>query len=154
MSELWTDKWKPKNISEIVGHKYQIKKLKEWLIKLKSLKSQAIIISGNHGIGKTLTTKLVLEESNYYPKIIYPNEIKDHRLSNNFDDYYNHKNSIHSKMKINSSSNIDKSKIALIFDDTETITLTSEKKYIINIFKENNKNKSLDMKAEAGKKTA
>ena len=145
MSELWTDKWKPKNISEIVGHKYQIKKLKEWLTKLKSLKSQAIVISGNHGIGKTLTTKLVLEEFNYYPKIIYPNEIKDHRLSNDFEDYYNHKNSIHSKMKINSSSNIDKSKIALIFDDTETITLTSEKKYIINIFKENNKNKSFPL---------
>ena len=142
MTELWTDKWKPSNISEIVGHKSQIKKIKEWLKNIKSLKSQTLIISGNHGIGKTLTVKLILEEFNYYPKIIYPNEIKEHRLLDDFEDFYNHKNSIYSKMKTN---NKHKSNIALIFDDTENISLTSEKKYIINIFKENNKHKSFPL---------
>ena len=32
-----------------------------------------------------------------------------------------------------------KKKIALIFDETENITLTSERKYIMDIFKQNNK---------------
>ena len=36
-------------------------------------------------------------------------------------------------------------KIALIFNESETISLTSEKKYILNIFKENNKKKSFPL---------
>lgn len=141
MSELWINKWKPKNLDEIIGHKFQIKRISEWLNNLNNLKTQSLIISGKHGIGKRLVIKLILEKFGYTPIIINPNEIKDYRSCNNFEDYYNYTNSIFLKMNISKKNN----KIALIFNESETITLTSEKKYILNIFKENNKKKSFPL---------
>jgi replication factor C subunit 1 len=134
-NDLWINKYKPTNVSEIVGNTTQILEFKKWITKI-SNKNYGIIISGNQGIGKTLTIKLILKELGYIIRIIYPNEIKDHRIYDGFDDYYNFINSIYSKI-----CNNENNKIALIFDETENITLTSEKKYIMDIYKENNKNK-------------
>jgi len=139
MDDLWINKLRPKKIKNIIGHKYQIKKINEWLKKLSNQKIQALIISGNHGIGKTLTIQLVLEQNNYKVIIINPHEIKNYRISNNFFDYYNHNNSINNKMNINIK------KIAIIFNETETISLTSEKKYLFEIFKMNNKFKAFPL---------
>ena len=138
MNKLWVNKYRPKYLNEVIGHKEQIKQIKQWIINLNSSKNQAIIISGIHGIGKSLTVKLIFEELNYLIRIIYPNEIKDHRIFDDFNDYYNHKNSIHSKINF---KNDNKKQLVLIFEETENITLTSEKKYIMDIFKENNKKK-------------
>ncbi len=138
MDKLWVNKYRPKYLNEVIGHKEQIDKIKKWILNLNSNKNQAIIISGIHGIGKSLTVKLIFEELNYLIRIIYPNEIKDHRIFDDFNDYYNHKNSIHSKINF---KNENKKQLVLIFEETENITLTSEKKYIMDIFKENNKKK-------------
>lgn len=125
MESLWINKYRPKELSEIIGHKNQINKFKEWLdnIKLKS-KNNAIIISGNHGIGKTLAIRLILEKAGYLVRIINPNEIKEFRNLDDFDEYYNQNNSILSKLNFYKDKN---NKIALIFDETENISLTSEK---------------------------
>lgn len=141
-NNLWINKYKPTNINEIVGNSNQIDCFKNWIYNLSNNKNQGIIISGNQGLGKTLVIKLVLEELGYIPRIINPNEIKDHRILDDFNDYYNFDNSIYTK--INFSKNKNK-KIALIFDETENITLTSEKKYIIDIYKDNNKYKSFPL---------
>jgi replication factor C subunit 1 len=138
MDKLWVNKYRPKFLDEVIGHKTQINKIRSWILNLPNTKSQAIIISGIHGIGKSLTVKLIFDELNYLIRTIHPNEIKDHRIFDDFNDYYNHQNSIHSKI---SFSNINKKNIVLIFEETENITLTSEKKYIMDIFKENNKKK-------------
>jgi DNA polymerase III delta prime subunit len=140
--DLWINKYKPNKITEIIGNNIQINKFKHWLENLGSTKYQGIIISGNQGLGKTLTIKLILENLGYIVKIINPNEIKDHRIYDNFDDYYNFNNSIYSKIHFNNNKN---NKIALIFDETENITLTSEKKYILDIYKENNKLKKFPL---------
>jgi len=142
MENLWVNKYKSKTLSDIIGHKTPITKIKNWLLNINNLKSRAIIISGVHGIGKSLTVKLLLNELNYLSRIIYPNEIKDHRILDDFNDYYNHTNSIYSK--INFSDN-KKKNLVLIFEETENITLTSEKKYIMDIFKENNKLKAFPL---------
>lgn len=139
MNSLWINKYRPKKLKNIIGHKNQIKKIKNWLSKFDEHKVKSLIISGNHGIGKTITLKLILEELNYKIKIIFPNEIKTLRSDNNFFDYHNYKNSVNNKMNINNKTN---DKFIIIFVETETITLTSEKKYIFNIYKENNKLKS------------
>jgi replication factor C subunit 1 len=138
MNKLWVNKYRPKYLNEVIGHKEQITQIKQWITNLNSNKNQAIIISGIHGIGKSLTVKLIFEELNYLIRIIYPNEIKDHRIFDDFNDYYNHRNSIHSKINF---KNDNKKQLVLIFEETENITLTSEKKYIMDIFKENNKKK-------------
>ena len=140
MYDLWINKYKPKNLNEIIGNLEQIKSFKKWLGNIS--KNNAIIISGNQGLGKTLTIKLILEENNYMVRIINPNEIKDHRIYDDFNDYYNFINSIYSKINLNTNNS---KKIALIFDETENITLTSERKYIMDIFKQNNKIKAFPL---------
>jgi replication factor C subunit 1 len=143
MESLWINKYRPKELNQIIGHKNQINKFKEWLSYFKTKpKNNAIIISGNHGIGKTLTIQLILEEAGYLVRIINPNEIKDFRNLDDFDEYYNQQNSILSKLNFYKDKN---NKIALIFDEMENISLTSEKKYIMDIFKENNKTNSFPL---------
>jgi replication factor C subunit 1 len=143
MDTLWVNKYRPNTLNQIIGHKLQIKKIKDWVISLKQkTKNNAIIISGNHGIGKTLTVKLILEETGYIVRIINPSEIKDFRNMDDFDEYYNQGNSIISKLNFYKDKN---NKIALIFDETENISLTSEKKYIMDIYKENNKTNSFPL---------
>jgi hypothetical protein len=139
---LWINKYKPIKLSELIGVQNQITKIKNWLNNLHETKSQGLVISGNQGLGKSLTIKLILEEMRFIVRIINPNEIKDHRSYDDFNDYYNFVDSIYSK--INFKDNVNR-KIALIFDETENITLTSEKKYIMDIHKENNKLKSFPL---------
>jgi len=136
-NELWINKYKPTTIHNITGNQNQINKIIDWLNNLDTY-SYSLIITGNQGIGKTHIIKLILEEFKYKVHIINPNDIKDHRILDDINDYYNHKNSIYSKIKLN---NEDVKQIVLIFEEIENITLTSEKKYIMDIFKENNKKK-------------
>ncbi len=142
MDKLWINKYKPKVLNEIIGHKVQIKKIKDWINNLYNNKNQSIIITGSHGIGKSLTIKIIFEEMDYLIRIIYPNQIKDHRTLDDFNDYYNHNNSIYSKINFIDEK---KKKIIVIFEETENITLTSERKYIMDIFKENNKKKAFPL---------
>ena len=79
MNNLWINKYKPSNLNEIIGNKNQINKIQDWLDNIDNLKSMSLIVSGNHGIGKSLTLKYILEENNYLVKVIYPNEIKLYR---------------------------------------------------------------------------
>ena len=135
-NELWINKYKPTTIHNITGNQNQINKIIDWLNNLDTY-SYSLIITGNQGIGKTHIIKLILEEFKYKVHIINPNDIKDHRILDDINDYYNHKNSIYSKTLESNGNN----KIALLFDEIDNITLNSEKKYIMNIYKDNNKNK-------------
>ena len=94
MNSLWINKYKPKNLDEIIGNKNQIKKIEEWLQNINNLKSMSMIVSGGHGIGKSLTLKYLFEKYNYFVKIIYPNEIKNYRNFDDFKDFFNYKNSV------------------------------------------------------------
>lgn len=139
MNNLWINKYKPNNLSQVIGNKNQIARIVEWLKNVDNLKSMSLIVSGNHGIGKSITLRYILEENGYLVKVILPNEIKLYRNDGDFKDFFNYKNSIKNKIKF--SSNNPQKKLALIFDETESITLTSEKKFITEIFKMNNKKK-------------
>ena len=80
-SMLWMNKYKPKSTSEIIGNSFAIKKLKTWITSFKKVKNQnSAIVSGYHGIGKTTAVELVLREAGYYPQILYPNDVKSHKL--------------------------------------------------------------------------
>lgn len=136
MTDLWLNKWIPSSTKEIIGNSNNINQVKNLIQNLENSKCKSLIISGKRGIGKTTAIKLLLKEMNYNFKIIYPDEIKDYRIENDFFDFYNYKNSIYSKINlVNNSCN----KLAIIFDDIESITLTTEKKFILSILKENNK---------------
>ena len=140
----WINKYAPTNILDIIGNKNQINILTEWLTNINNNnnKNYSMIISGNQGLGKTNTVELILKNFNYIIKIIKPNEIKDHRIYEEINDYYDFKNSIYAKLAFNNNKN---KKIAIIFDETENITLSSEKKYIMDIYKKNNKLKAFPL---------
>ncbi len=148
MDNLWTNKYKPSNINDIIGNKLSISKIDEWIEKFNTHNNNAIIISGSHGIGKTLAVELLLSKYNYMTKIIYPDELKNFRNDMDFEEYYNYDNSVFSKFKINSSkskNSFTPKKIAIVFDEIESISLISEKKFVFNIFKTNTKSKSFPL---------
>jgi replication factor C subunit 1 len=147
-NNLWINKWRPYNINDVVGNKAAITKLDDWLSKFDKHNNNAIIISGSYGIGKTLVIDILLKKYNYICKIIYPDELKNFRNGNEteFDSYYNYENSVFSKFKMTSKNNsIENKKIAIVFDEIESISLSSEKKYVFNIFKTNSKLKSFPL---------
>ena len=138
MKELWINKWKPKNIKEFVGNKNNIKILDRWLDTFDTHNENSIIITGTYGIGKSLIIKLLLDRYNYNYNIIYPDDIKKHRANDDFLDIYNYNNSINCKVNIKNST---KKKLAIVFDETELISLANERKFILSIYKNNNKYK-------------
>uniref|UniRef100_A0A6C0H7D2 DNA replication factor RFC1 C-terminal domain-containing protein n=1 Tax=viral metagenome TaxID=1070528 RepID=A0A6C0H7D2_9ZZZZ len=144
ITNLWINKYKPTNINEIYGNQEQINFIKNNLL---NNSNKTFIISGNEGIGKTLIIKLILENLKYNIDIIYPNDIKLMRTTSDFmNDYYNYNNSLYSKILFDqlNKTDINSNKIAIIFNKIENITLSSEKKYIMDIYKENNKIKLIN----------
>ena len=89
MDNLWVNKYKPNCLDDIIGNKNQLKRIKQWLNVIDSSKSMSLIISGNHGIGKTISIKYLLENENYDVKTILPDEIKQYRNNDDFNDFYN-----------------------------------------------------------------
>ena len=147
-NNLWINKWKPSNISDVIGNKQAISKIDEWLSKFDKHTNNTIIISGAHGIGKSLVVDILLKKYNYISKIIYSDELKNFRngVDVDFDDYYNYDNSVFSKFKMSSKKDtMQNKKIAIVFDEIDTISLSSEKKFVFNIFKNNLKMKSFPL---------
>ena len=84
-SNLWTEIYKPKQISEFVCNKLAINELYNWLKNFelnkrkylkkknigkrnstdKNIYNSCIIITGNHGIGKTASVTTILNELDY-----------------------------------------------------------------------------------------
>jgi len=139
MTYLWINKYKPTNVEEIIGNSNNINFITDWLHNIIN-NNHGIIISGSHGIGKSVSIELILKKLNYIVRIINPMDIKEHRDSNDFDDYYNFNNSVYSKINLNNNK-----KVAIIIDNIENITLVSEKKFIMDIYKQNNKFKSFPL---------
>ena len=76
-NDLWINKYKPTSVSQIIGNNSQIADFKSWLENLSTSKNQGIVISGNQGLGKTLTIRQVLDECGYIPRIIKASKLGD-----------------------------------------------------------------------------
>lgn len=131
----WIDKYQAKTLNDIIDNKDQINKLKNWLLKFETSKFHTAVISGGHGVGKNLISKLVLLDLGYEIKNIYGINLKNKSIISEI---------IYSNTKTNdiySSNSINNKKYAVIIDDTESISLTSEKDNLIELFKFNAKNR-------------
>lgn len=136
-SSLWMNKYRPKTTSDIIGNSIAIKKFKSWINNFNKTKNlNSAIVSGYHGIGKSTAIELLLKEAGYHPQILYPNDVKSHKLMEEITQFTNYNDSIYNKM----CKKIDR-RFVLIIDEAESITLTSEKNYLMNLHKINNKHK-------------
>lgn len=122
----WTKKYQPKNISELICNQEQIYFLKNSLLKFENSKNKnkklCILITGNHGIGKTISTTILLNELDYY---IYNVDI------NNFkNDFQNTIKSVESNIYL-MMKDINKKKIILI-DGIETLDKNINLNKLIN----------------------
>ena len=134
MSNIWIDRYSPKNIKEIIGNNNTILKINHFLKQFKKNKQSSIIISGNHGVGKGMIIKLLLTNNNYYYKWL---GYKDEKNKDMLEDIQNGLTGENiRKFYYNDSNNF-----ALIIDDIEKITLKSEKKRILELVKSNHEKK-------------
>ena len=128
-SELWINKYCPKTTKVIKSNKDSIKVIKKWLKNFYKSKDSdiCIVISGVHGIGKTLITKLLIKELKY--NMIYFNSYST-KKKDNIDNRV---------MKYYTNETIGKKiKNCIVIDESENISLTSEKNAINEMYKENN----------------
>ena len=128
MNNIFVTKYIPKEPSDIIGNKNNIDFIYNWLINFKNSKYSSIIISGHHGVGKTITIKTILKYLNYDIKYLSSYNLKNIKKINEL-------------ININSFYFENKNNFAVIIDDFDTITLTSKKNLIFQLFKENQDNK-------------
>jgi DNA polymerase III delta prime subunit len=148
MNTLWLEKYTPNKVTDIIGHNENIKKITWWLknffIKDNQIPSggifgSAVIVSGVHGIGKSATIKLILEEMNFNAISISSSNIKDNKSISKY--LLGSGNSGSGSSAGTIESIVSNKKLALIIHDTENITLSTEKNMLIELYKENEKRK-------------
>ena len=132
-------KYTPSEINNIIANKESIEKVKVWL---NNDLNDSLILTGEQGIGKLTSVKLLIKNSKYNIRIINQNDIKSNKLNNELYEYYSYNNSLYTNYLIDKNKNM-KEKMLLVFDEVEYITLPSEKKYLLSFFKKNNKEKLL-----------
>lgn len=122
----WATKYEPKTSTEIICNKNLSQTIKNNINK----SNTNIIISGNSGVGKTTTIKLILNELN----INFDNDIlrliKDKEKLQDIIDVITNTNSI-----------FETKRLAIIINDIKTITSKEEKKILTSLCKYNKTNK-------------
>jgi hypothetical protein len=124
MENIFTTKYIPKEPSDIIGNKDHIDFIQNWLSNFKNSNFSSIIISGHHGVGKTIAIKTILQYLNYDVKYLSSYNLKNIKKINEI-------------INMNSYFCDNNSNFAIIIDDFDTITLTSKKNLIFQLFKDN-----------------
>lgn len=143
MDNSWLKKYKPKCLEDVVGHKYRISEFDKWMGKFnntkKSFSTNSIMISGVHGIGKSLVIDLMLEKHGFEAFYITSSNIKEF-----FDatSKKRKKENVLEKFIVDDSKSemnkiISLKRKAIIISDTEKFSLTKEKQLLISICKIN-----------------
>jgi replication factor C subunit 1 len=63
--DLWVDRYRPKQLKEVIGHTSQINDLIRWLKAFPTGEHRAAMLTGPPGIGKTTVAHLVAKEMGY-----------------------------------------------------------------------------------------
>jgi replication factor C subunit 1 len=92
-TQLWTEKYKPTEIKDIVGNKEMVRRINEWLEQWQQNYSRgfensgenisdygAILISGPPGIGKTTTASVVAKTNGYEPLEFNASDVRSKKI--------------------------------------------------------------------------
>jgi DNA polymerase III delta prime subunit len=135
-------KYYPTKLSSIIGNNNNIRNIKAWLkefnvnrnesccIKKKKKTKSCLLITGDHGIGKTCTVMTLLEEGSYTIKKIDITLTKDVR--NDFYKILNKDNILDQIMKKNKQQ-------VIVFDNIEMITSKIDRNFVLSVIKFNEK---------------
>jgi replication factor C subunit 1 len=136
--DIWINKYKPKKLNEMIGNYDEKIKFKKWLNGFDKSPNHTAIITGGHGIGKNLLARLTLIEAGYVIKNIYSTSLKNKCIISELVQQCSKNKNV---LSFNDSSNSGNKKCAVIIDDTECITLSSEKDNLLELFKLNAEHK-------------
>lgn len=128
------DKYSIKNLKDFPSSYYsKIKVINQWLNNFQSSENTTLILSGSYGCGKTTLIDLLLKKNDYQKFYINSTDIKDKKIMNNILEITEYQATSGDIFKMNS-------KIAVVIEEVEIISLTSEKNFIINLHNQNEKN--------------
>lgn len=167
----WINKYKPKNLAEIIGNQENIKKINDFLkpfikkLDITQIKNPNIIISGGNGTGKTLISELAIRENGF--EIIHIdlsklknkkkkktedksiNEKEKKNISRSVETYYKY---LENKMSMSLSGKLTTTRFVVFFDDVPNITNSKEKDVLCSLVKINNKLKKFPIIITANNK--
>lgn len=82
-SLLICNKYKPKNINEIIGNKFNISAIIKWCQEWTfAQKCKALLVAGKNGIGKTLSINLIINHLKYNPIYLHSDENRSREIIN------------------------------------------------------------------------
>ena len=131
MSNKWIEKYRPDCIKDIIGNSNNILKFDFWLKNFKNEKNSSIVLSGHHGVGKTMITKIILDKNNFYFKWLNYQDEKGKNLFKDLENCFEGSN-----LNNLNITNKDR-KFALVINDIEKISLKNEKMRIKDLVKKN-----------------
>ena len=134
MCDIWIERYKPKNINEVISNHELIKDLSDKIKDFKNNNYSNYVVSGYHGVGKNIISRLILESNNYVIKYL---NYKDEKVTELFDDLVNYCKG----EKIDNLFCKNNKLFALIINDIEKITLKNEKNRIKDLVKMNSEEK-------------
>lgn len=147
----WNEKYSPKKIDDLISNKQSVNQICTWLKSFKKNRKNSrknksskvankrnnnvpcMIVTGSHGVGKTVSVDVILKEYGYRIQTINFDEMKNSKK-----DYKKNITKI-----INSSSIVDDiitnkpMKKAIVIDELESITSTTDKNCILSLQKAN-----------------
>lgn len=149
MEKSWGEKYKPRNMKDLIMNKEMCRKIASWLRKYdehepcKKAKSNMtihdyanIIISGSHGSGKTVSCEITIREVGMEPIFIDINRLKKDDLigDKGLITMRNFKCNNHVTMSV---SDVKKKRNVIIIDNVDTISSTNNKAVVNSLYKIN-----------------
>lgn len=63
---MWTEKYAPKQLKDIIGNEKSVSRLQQWLQNWGKQQKKGVLVSGTFGIGKSLACHLLAKENHYH----------------------------------------------------------------------------------------